>query len=161
MEERIFLVNDRGRVRENYRNHVKSDAVPVDARARDVTTGGALDMLLLLAVDGALGGAKLGGAARFHFDKDDAFALARHDIDFGIAAGTVIPGDHRESGSAQIAMCQIFAAPSQSSIRSQRLSLPELPRLVAQFPEQLPGLDSPAGPFTACSRHSMTLPRMR
>ena len=139
------------------RDGVEANFVPLDPGAGDVAAGGARNVFLLFEIDGAIRMAGFGGAARLDFHEDQQVAPPCHDIDFRIDARAVVPRDDRKAHLAQITMRQIFPTPAARGFRSQDLVLAELPCPVAEFPEELAGLDDPV--LSASSCHSMTLPR--
>ena len=138
-------------------NRVEADLIPLDPGARDIAARRTLDVLLLFEIDGPIGMAGFGGAACLDFDKNQQIAPARHDVDFRIGARAIVPRDDRKSHFAQIAMGQVFSAPAARGFGGQDLALAELACPVAEFPEELAGLDGPL--LSASSCHSMTLPR--
>jgi len=139
------------------RDSVEANFVPLDSGAGDIAAGGAHNVFLLFEIDSPIRMAGFGGAARLDFYENQQIAAPRHDIDFRIDAWAVVPRDDRKAHLAQIAMSQIFPAPAARGFRSQDVALAELPRPVAEFPEELARLDDPL--LSASSCHSMTLPR--
>lgn len=155
-------MDERGRLGEDDRDGIEADLIPGDAGARRVCAGGAHDVLLLYGIDGALGAAELVGGAGFDFDEDDRAAVARDDIDLGVAfIRPVVAGDYGEAGAAEIPMGQVFATPPKRGVGCEDAALAEVARGIAQFPEQLPGVDVPVRSLRTSRCHSMTLPRTR
>jgi hypothetical protein len=142
---------------QHHRDGVETNLIPLDPGARDVTAGGACDVLLLFEIDGTIGMAGFGGGTCLDFDENQQISAARHDIDFRIGSGPVVSRDDRKAHLAQIAMRQVFPAPAARRFGSQDLALAELACPIAEFPEELAGLDDPV--LSASSCHSMTLPR--
>jgi hypothetical protein len=136
---------------------VETHPVPIDAGAGDVAAGGARDVFLLFKIYGAIRMAGFSGGASLHLHKNQQIAAARHDIHFRIGARTVVPGDHGKADLAQIAMRQVFPALAERRLRSQDVALAELPRPVAELPNELAWPDAPV--LSASNCHSMTLPR--
>ena len=157
MEESVFVMHDGWRIAQHNRNRVEPHIIPRDPGACDVAAGGARDMFLLFQIDGAIGMAGFVGAACLDFHENQQIAAPRHNIDLRIDAGPVVSGDDGEAYLAQIAMSQVFPAPAARGFGRQSVALAELPCPVAEFPEELAGLDDPV--LSASSCHSMTLPR--
>jgi hypothetical protein len=157
VKERVFVMHDGRRMAQDDGDGVETHPVPLDAGAGDVAAGGARDVFLLFEIDGAIRVAGLGGGARLHLDKYQQIAAARHNVHFRIGSRTVVSGDHGKTGLAQIAMRQVFPALAERGLRSQDVALAELPRPVAELPNELAWPDAPV--LSASSCHSMTLPR--
>ena len=157
MEERVFMMHDRGRIAEHNRDGIEAHPVPFNARTGDITTRGARDVLLLLEIDGPVRMGGFGGSARLDFYEDQEIATARDDIHFRIGAGPVIAGDDGKVHLAQIAMRQVLAAFAERRFGRQNAALTELPRPVAEFPEELAWPEAPV--LSASSCHSITFPR--
>lgn len=162
VEEGVALVDERGWIRKDDGDGIEADLVPGDAGASGVGAGGAHDILLLIAVDGALGTGNAIRGAGFDFDENDGVPIARDDVDLGIAfVGPIVAGDYHQAGAAQIAMSEVFAAASEGGIGCKCAAFAEVARGVAQFPEELPGVDVTVRSFSTSRCHSMTLPRTR
>jgi len=162
VEEGVLLVNERRRIGEDDGDSIETDLAPGDAGAGRITARGPNDVLLLIGSNGAVRRTEIRRSAGFHFDEDHGVAIAGDDIDLRFAfVRAIVAGHHPEAGVSQIAVGEIFAAAPQSGIGRERAAFAKLPRGIAYFPEQLPGLDV-SERFLSTSRcHSMTLPRTR
>src|SRR5437764_9343074 len=111
-------MNDGRRVRENNRDCVEADLIPIDARTRRIASSCADNMFLFLAVDGALGAAKLSGNTGFHLDKNQSAVVASDNVDFSVSgAGAIISGDDDEARAAQVTVRQIFTTAAECGVR--------------------------------------------
>jgi hypothetical protein len=157
VKERILVMHDRRRMAQHDRNRVKTDSVPFNPRASDVTPRRARDMLLLFEIDGAIRMARFRRSSSLHFHENQQIPAPRHNIDLRIDAGAVIPSDDRKAHLAQITMGQVFPPLTKRGLRAQDAALAELPCPVAEFPEKLAWAEAPV--LSASSCHSMTFPR--
>src|SRR5260370_10136008 len=111
-------MNDGRRIRENNRDCVEADLIPIDARTRCIASSRADNAFLFLVVDGALGAAKLSGNTGFDLDEDQSAVVASDDVDFSVSSTwAVISGDDNEARAAQVAVRQIFTAPAEGCVR--------------------------------------------
>lgn len=118
VEKYVLVVNDRGRTGQNNGNRIEANLRPIKSGACDIAAGGPNDVLLLFLVNRTAGRAKFFRAARLYFDENGDAPAARHDVDFRILAGAIVPGNHRQPSATQVSMRQVLAAAPQSGFRS-------------------------------------------
>jgi hypothetical protein len=117
VEERVFMMHDRGRIAENDPDCIEAYPVPFVTRARDVAARGARNVLLFFEIDGAIRMGNFRRGARLDFHEDQQIAASRDNINLRIGAGPVIACDYGEAHLTQIAMRQVLAALAERRFR--------------------------------------------